>query len=162
MKRTTFAALAGAALLALVGCTNGTLNNQAVATVAQDVAIIANGLKGALPALGTAGAIPADKLGAISQAIANLQTVSVTIAAAASTSAALPDVQQVEADVNAIVAALVGVPGLPQNVTLALVAAQVLLPVVETAVGMIVPPSPKAYAMTPNEARAILIGQSAR
>lgn len=163
MKKIILAAAAALLMTSVTACTpDGQLSNQAVSVVAQDVAIIANGLQGTIPALNAAGVIPAEKVAGVSQAIANLQALSSALATTASLSAAQPIVQQVELDVNAIVSALVGIKGLPQNVTLALVAAQVLLPVVETAVGMVISTPPKAvhYAMSPNEARAILIGQA--
>lgn len=165
MKKLFVSCIAALAMLASVtACTNSSqVDNRAVAVVAQDVAIIANGLKGALPALAVAAKIPAENMASINQAITSLETLSSVVASAASTTQALPAIQQVETDVNAIVAALVGIPGLPTNVTLALAAAQVLLPVIETSVGMIVPPpapTAHAYALSPEDARAILIGQS--
>jgi hypothetical protein len=66
-------------------------------------------------------------------------------------------VQQVENDVNAIVKAASAIPGPPAQVTVALTAAQVLLPVIEAAVNMVVPASAAAAnAMTPDVARLVL------
>jgi hypothetical protein len=65
----------------------------------------------------------------------------------------------IEADVNALVASLAGLP-LPPPAPTVLQAAEVLLPVVEAAVGLILPQPPVTAraAMTAAEARLVLKG----
>lgn len=151
----------GAPAILLVGC-NGLTANQAIGQAAQDAATIAAGLKGSLTslaALNIQGLTP-DKLQAVGLAVAGIQTVATALSMASSSSQARPLVQQLEADLNAVVDTLAGLP-LPPQISLPLQAAAILLPVIETAVGMAVTqlnPPAAAVAMTADQARAILIG----
>jgi hypothetical protein len=152
----------------LLGCA-GQSAQQVVTTAAQDMATVASGLDGALSGLAglnIKGLTP-DKVQKVQAAIADLKTAATALAQASSAGAAQPIVQQVEGDVNAIVTALAGITWPPEQKTIAtaLDAAQVLLPVIESAVGMVLPPAaaPKAAAaLSPDQARAILLGAAAR
>lgn len=137
--------------LLLAGCVTG---NTALATVAQDVATIASGLLGVLPNL-PANIIPSATMAAVGAAVADLQSLASQVSSAASTTAAQPIVKQVETDVNTIVNALAAFP-IPAPFSTAIQAAAVLLPIIEVAVGFVVPASAVRGAMTPDQARAAL------
>jgi hypothetical protein len=145
------AALAG---LTLVRC-SATQIDAGLKQAAADTATIAVSLKNALPVIAGTNGISSAVVARVGVAVADIQTVAAAVAAAATPAAALPSVQQLEVDFNAIVNSLAGLP-LPPPISSALTAASVLLPIIELAVGMIVPPS--ASKMTPDEARAILKG----
>jgi hypothetical protein len=154
--------------LALAGCSifSGGLNS-GLAQVASDAAIIASGLAGALSNIGALniGGLNADKIQTIGLAIAGLKSVATALANATNQSQAQPLVQQIETDLNAIVGALAGLP-LPPQISVALQAAAILLPVIETAVNLAVsqiPGTPATAAiLSPDQARLILKGAAAR
>jgi hypothetical protein len=155
-------------LVALSACVVGLLAcsrpdvNPALGAVAEDVETIASGLRGALSGLGGVAGIAPSTVAAIGAAVADLRPISGQLAKAASTEAAQALVRQADADVNAIIAALQGVPALPQKIQLALTAAAVLLPSVDASVGLIMPTNAATAArrttvpMTQDMARAIL------
>lgn len=162
LSRTILASGAG---LTLWGCATA---NQVASTVAQDASLIATGLKGALANLGALNipGLTADKVMTIGLAVAGLQTVATSLLMATTTAVAQPLVQQIETDLNAIVGALAGLP-LPPPISTALQAAAILLPVIETAIGMVLPPTAPAtpaarlaasVTMTADQARLILKG----
>lgn len=162
LQRSTcgMALLATSALLA--ACNPGQVA-QISSEVASDAGIIASGLQGALAGLttlGIAGLTPA-KAQTVGDAIAGIKSIASALAGAATASAAQPMVQQLEADLNAIVAALAGLP-LPPQIALPLQAATVLLPIIEAAVGMVISNVSALRAaqpgMTADQARALLIG----
>lgn len=144
--------------------------NQVLAVVAQDASTIAGGLRGALPAIGAASGMTPANIANVGVIIADIQSVAGQLATSASTTAAQPLVQQLAGDVNAVIAALQGVTTLPPQVQLVLTAASVLLPVIMTAVDLLTPPPVAVVAqarkathpLSPDEARAILIGASHR
>jgi len=74
---------------------------------------------------------------------------------AATTATAQPVVSRVEADVNAVIAVLAGLP-LPAPLPTVLEAASVLLPIIEAAVGMTTLVGITPATMTPRQARAAL------
>lgn len=156
-------AVAGAAALALMVAACGTATNTQIATIAGYASTIAGGLKGALPTIaGVVGINPATET-TIATAVGDLQVVAAQLQTAASASAAQPLVQQIETDVNTIVASAAKIQGLPSDVQLALEAAQVLLPPMEQVIGMVVPPSAapaKAIPMSPAAATCILKQQA--
>lgn len=142
----------------------GLTPNQALQQVALDAQTIAASYKAMLPQLATIEKIPAATVAKVGQYIADIQAIAASLAIATTTSAALPSVQQLEADLNAIVAALAGLP-LPPAIGLALQAAAILLPVIETSVGLVATPPPpaiaaklKAQPMTTDQARTYLKG----
>jgi hypothetical protein len=150
-KRVLALALCAPLALMPVGCAGvGTGTSVSVTSVATDVSTIANGLAGAFASI---PGVPS----AVSTALTDLSNAASAMATATTQSAQQTVVQQVETDVNAIVKAASAIPGLPAQVTVALTAAQVLLPVIEAAVNLIVPASAAAAnAMTPDVARLVL------
>ncbi len=145
-----------AAPLALAAC-NGMPPSQSIQTVAQDVQIIATGLGKTLTqlsALNLPGLTPAI-LDMAQTALAGLQTVSQAFAGVSTATDAQPLVIKVESYVNAFVGALSILP-LPPEIKTGLLAAQILLPVIEMAVNLAVPPKTVATTMTADQARAAL------
>lgn len=145
--------LAGTALLpvgaVLAGCTAPQL-----AQFQTDTNLINAGLQGILPILQKGGiAVPA----ALSGYLSALASAAQAVLGAATASAAQSPVSQVAAAVNAIVGVLAGLSLVSPPVTALLLAAQVLLPIIETAVGIKVVGAP-AGAMSPDAARLILAG----
>lgn len=139
-------------VLAVIGCA-GTQAN--IAQWAQDAQTIDAGLKGALTNLGTMnvdGMTPALAT-KINGYLTQLDTLAAQIQAASNATVAQPTAQQIAQIVNAIVAALAGLP-LPPAVSGAVIAASVLAPAIETAVGLTV--APAASRMSPDEARRTL------
>lgn len=143
--------LAFPALAALAACQTG---NTTLAVVAQDVSTIASGLLGVLPNL-PANIVPAATMAKVGEAVADLQKLAAQLSSTATTTAAQPIVQQVEADVNTIVDALAAFP-IPPPYSTAIQAAAVLLPVIEVAVGFVVPAKTASASMTADQARAAL------
>jgi hypothetical protein len=125
---------------------------------AADVATIATSLNTALNNPAIAAAIPGGLPAPVSAALADLVAVSQALATATSTTTAQTSVAQVEKDVNTVVNALSALP-LPPPAPTILLAADVLLPVIEGAVGMIVPQTSSAplNGMTSDAARMHLL-----
>jgi hypothetical protein len=131
---------------AVAGC--ATSSGDVPATVASDAALIASGLAGAFKNI---PAVPSN----VPAALADLATAAQALDAADTASAARPLVERIITDVAAVVTATAGMP-LPAPIAEALAAAQVLLPVIEAAVGMIANATAEHVGMTPGEARLIL------
>ena len=157
-----------AAAILLVGCNLTPAQvNTALSAAASDAQTIAAGLSGAMSSLATLKipGLTATTIGKVQTAIAAIVTVANGLSGATSTNTAQPLVQQLEGDINAVVDALAGLP-LPAEIELPLQAATVLLPLIETAVGMVVSQVTSAAKMrattpmTPAQARALLIGAS--
>lgn len=148
--------LAVAPMLFLVVACTATQVSSALQAAASDANIIATGLKADLPAIATIQGVSPATVASIGALVADIQTISSTITAASSATTALPSVQQLEADFNGIASALSALP-LPPQVASVLQAASVLLPLIEMSVGLVV--SPRAESMTPDAARAILLGR---
>jgi hypothetical protein len=141
--------------LVLAGCNGQAPSGPSIAMVAQDVNLIAGGLSKALTQvqmLGVPGLTP-QILNTCQIALTGVQGVAQSLAGVSSVQDAQPLIVRVEGYVNAIVDALAVLP-LPPPVQTALLAATILLPVVEAAVNMAVPPA--AATMTPDQARAAL------
>lgn len=144
--------------LALGGCSTLTGVNTAVAAASSDVNIIATGLGDVLAQLGGLG-IPASIVSIVTDAVNGLKSVSAALSATTSTTSAVPLVQQIEGYVNTVVKVLATASlALPSPITLALQGAALLLPVIESVIGMLVTPAPMATTvhMTPAEARIAL------
>lgn len=155
ISRRTFLAGSSAMALVLAGCSSTNTPAQNVTQVAADVATIATGLQGSLTTLGTMQGLDPKKLAQVGNYVADLQKLAAQIAAASTTSAQQPLVQQVSAVLNSAVAVMATIPGLPPQVTLGFQAAMVLLPIIETAVGMAVtPPTPAATQLAQQAAAA--------
>lgn len=145
-----------AAPLAVAACSGAPMPpTQTIAVVAQDVQIIADGLSRAMTqiaALGVKGLTPA-LLDICQSALSGISSVAKAIGATTSVADAQPLVVRVEGYVNSFVGALSLLP-LPAEIKTALVAATVLLPVIEAAVNIAVPAA--STAMTPDQARTAL------
>jgi hypothetical protein len=146
------------AAVVLSACKGMTVSQVAAEAVA-DEKLIAAGLLGALPSLGSAANIPAATVAAVGADIGKLQTVAVAVGQAASNIDAQPLIQQTEQLLNAAVGALAGL-ALPAPFGPALTAAMALLPVIEAIIGMVTAPKAAAMAMTPDTAREILAAAS--
>jgi hypothetical protein len=156
-------AIAGVSVIALlaVSACAGQTGNQVAQTVVTDANTLATGLAAELPAL---AALPGANTAAIAKIkadVADLQKATSALSASLTTTEAQPLVQQIEADVNALVAAGATLP-LPAGVSVAFQAAEVLLPVLEAGVSMAVPAGAAANAMTPDQAVAVLKAAAAQ
>lgn len=174
MRRLLMTAMT-AGCFVLAAC-SGTSTNTAVAQAASIVSTIAAGLAGAAPSIELLMGASSTNATKVANAIADMQAVSKSLSAAASTTAAQPLVSEMETDINAVLAVAATVPEcgtpnapalcLPQDVELSLQAAEVLVPTVETVIGMTVTPAASARAKTlpisQNEAILILQGEAAK
>lgn len=148
--------LAGVSALALGGCASFSTGQ-----IASDASNLAAGLQGMMAQLGQLALnIPTTVMSAVGTAITSLQKAADAVAGVYTTASALPLVQQIAGYVNAVVAALSSVPGIPTAIQLILQAAQAILPIIEAAVGMVVT-AVSATAMSPTQARQILTGAAA-
>lgn len=145
-------------LSALAGCTV-TPTETVLSAAINDVEAIAVGFLGVLPQMGTIIGLSATVIAEIGAAVGNLQTLAAQIKLVTGTFAAQPIVQQVETEVNAVITMLAGLP-LPPPVQIALQAASILLPLIESAVNLAVLPTVTARAergrLTPEQARNVL------
>jgi len=153
-RRAFLAGTAGLSAAALAACATGTTNQ--VVTIAQqvvdDAGLIANGIAAEVGPLQTLGVtLTPDTLTKINAGV----TAAKNLVAGMAANVALPLVQQIVADVNAVVAA-VGAAGatVPSSVQNVIGAAEALLPLVELAVGLVV--APKVGRMSPAQARRVL------
>lgn len=151
-RRALLRATAIAPIAALMACAGQTVP-QALQQAASDASLIANGLAAVMPQLSPL--VSASTLATAQGWLTKLQSAASQLAGIPTTTGAVPLVQQIEQGVNAIVGIaaplLAATPAGP-----ILTAATVLLPVLETAVGLFVPPA--AGGMTPDQARLILAG----
>lgn len=162
MIRRSFLALSATALLsttALTGC--GTFD---VSTITSDANIIAGGLAAVDVQMGNLGVVDPATMTKIGTALASIQDVAKALATASDKSTAQSLVGKLETYVNTFVNVAAGLPFLPPSITLALQAASILLPVIEVAVGLVLPSAaqysslPKSTGMTPDQARLVLRG----
>ena len=142
--------------LALAAC--GPTNN-VIATVSDDAIVIANGLQAILPRLATVAGMSTSTLAIIANAVASLQATAQALKGASSTAQAQGFVQKIETYVNTIVSVLASF-NLPPPIGDVLTAADVLLPIIEVAVGLVLPARARyramATTMAPDKARTIL------
>jgi|SRR5579883_768902 len=146
-------------VLAMEGC-NGATPQQVAQQAVADVKLIASGLAGALPSLGAAVGISPATVATVGGIVSRIQSVADGVGQAASNLDAQPLIRQLEQLLNAAVAALAGL-ALPPPFGPALTAATVLLPVIESLVGLALPAT--AAAVMPsqaqiNDARLVLAG----
>ncbi len=142
--------------LALAAC-SAMPASSTLAMVAEDVKNIGFGLSKAfdrLLALNVQG-FTADLITTCQTALGNIMAAADVIASLASVSDAQPVVQRIEGYVNTFVGTLSAFPLLPAEIKTALVAASVLLPVVEAAVNLVVAPRAQP-TMTADQARIAL------
>lgn len=151
-----------AAPLFLAACQTTTPFDQTLAKVVSDVNILATGLKGVLTQLTTTNVLglTSTVLNTITTAISNIQAIAGAIGQVTSIAATQPLIQKIESYVNTVVAALAALP-LPPAIAMALQAASILLPIIETAVGLLVTAKPMlGSTMNGDEARIILRGMA--
>jgi hypothetical protein len=146
------AAVAVAGMLTACAGQNAAQVTQLAATDAQTLAA---GLQAELPAIESVPGVSASTVSLVKVALSDLQTEAAALSTSLTTTEAQPVVQKIEADVNAVVQAASGLPGIPPAVTSVLQAADVVLPIIEESVGLItnVVGSP---AMGPAQALVIL------
>lgn len=144
--------------LVLNGCASGSFTP---AQAAADLSTLATGLSGAWKQINALPnmVVPVAVDTAVTNAFSALSKASSDLAASLTQTSAQSAVLQAEGAVNTIVADLSALPGIPPNIQLIFQAASVLLPVIETAVGFIVPA--KAGSMTPEDARMVLLSVKA-
>jgi hypothetical protein len=137
--------------LALGACAGGNLpSSQSIAIVAQDVKIIASGLSKAftqIQALNMPGLTP-KLMDVCQQALTGIQSVADAMSGVTTVADAQPLVVKVEGYVNAFIGALSVLP-LPPTIQTALIAATILLPIIETAVNLAMPPKVAATIVAP-------------
>jgi len=130
-------ALVGAGVIA--GCAN--LKNVTPAVVGQAVvnnlSLIKAGVAALLAVLGTVNVIPPATLVTVTAKLQTISTFINTVAVGMSQAAAQPIIQQIVATFGAVVTALQGLT-LPTTVQNILKAIQILMPVIETAVGILI------------------------
>ena len=155
--------LAASVLVIGLGACSGQGSNPVLESAVGDVGLIAVGFEGVSPTIGAVPGIAPGTLARVGEAVADLRVVAIRLTNADTAAAAQPLVQQAASDVDAVIIALQGVQVLPQKVQLALTAAAVLLPTIETSVDLVLPAAPATAArrvavpMTPDVARAILL-----
>lgn len=113
-----------------------------ISTIISDVQLIAGGVQSTVSTLAFLPGINPTMLTNVNTALGALQTTLAALQTATTATAAQPLLQQIDAAINAIVGAVAGIPGLPFEVTLALDAASILLPIIEAAVNQVITPTP--------------------
>lgn len=151
---------ASAALLAACSAINPNATpTENMINVTTDVNDIAGAFAKELPAFSTIKGITPQIISDVTAKIDEMQAVDGALTQAASTTAAQPLVQKIEADVNAVVDAVALLP-LPPAIAAIFQAATILLPIIEASVGLMITPAAaakaKAVRMSPDEARAVL------
>ncbi len=160
MNRRTF--LLGTTALPLSAC-GLKLSPVVIGVIATDVSIVAAGMQSVLRALTSIPGVPAAIVASVGTYVAGIQSVAAAIASvpAGSPATTVADkLKIIEGFVNAIIAALAALAFIPPPISTYLVAASILLPVVEAAAGLVAsmlspPPSPVPVA-SPEQARVVL------
>lgn len=152
MKRRSI--LAGCSALALAGCA-GLSPAQIARQAVTDLGLIANGFAAGTPELASITGISAATLTSVSALFGKAQALAAGISATVTAETAKPVVQQIEAYFGEALT-LLGDLLLPPPFSTVLTALNVLLPVVEAAVGLPVPVGAALGGMTPAQARAVL------
>jgi hypothetical protein len=142
------------AVLGLAGCATTTTSTVA-ATVVSDAGLIADGLLSLLTSVGSIVGITPATVAAIGNYVAQAKAAAATIVPTITAALAAPSVQTIGSAVSSIMSAL-GSFSLPASIQTLLTAAQTLLPVLETAVGIAVAVAATPGGMTADQARAIL------
>lgn len=135
----------------LAGCAGSTTTGAIASQVVSDVGLIASGLAGALPGL---TGISASTASTITGYVNQLTSLAGGVTTLLTATSAQPIIQQVISIVEDI-AAIAG-PALPPPWGTAIMAAEVLLPVLASAVGIFMPAAAAAPAMSPSQARLVL------
>lgn len=151
-----------AAPFALAGCN---VPDATVAQVSSDVSAIASSLQQVLGQIGSVSGVSAATVSTVGTAVADIQALATAISGAASVAVQKPLVQRLEGYVGAVVAALVPLSAvLPPPIPQVVMAVSILLPIVEAAVGMILPAQATAArpAMSSDQARVLLRSYGAK
>lgn len=125
---------------------------------AQDISLISQALNNSLPAIATAGGMTPVFLAKLSKYVLDVEAAATAFAAADVQAAQQQLVLRIEADVSSVVNSL-SVVGLPAAVAKTLQMIDVLLPIVEAAVGIVATGAHRMAAplgTTPDEARSYL------
>lgn len=152
---------------ALTGCASVAQTfDSKLAQVVSDVSLIARGIGQIVPQVMSFTSLTPTGVAAIQQAAADIAMVADQIKSVTSIAAAQPWVQKLETYLNTIVTILAAMP-LPPQISVALQAATVLLPVIEMLVGLLTNINPAAGrfqtgAMSPDQARLVLAGSAAK
>lgn len=138
-----------ALLLTTTACSMG--STATPSQVSQDIALEAAGIKAAIAQL------PANEQvnPAIVTALADLQAVATAFSDADAQAQQQAEVTRIVSDINTVIAAASALP-LPEPVSTAFQAADVLLPIIEASVGFNAPLAGSPTTMSPDEARLIL------
>jgi hypothetical protein len=146
----------------LAGCEAlGITKSQDLVEAGKDASIVAVGLQGALVELGKLNIIDASTIATIGTAITSIQRSADAIASTASQSDAQLSAQDIGRYVLLIANVLAPIVGIPAPIMLAVQAAIALVPIIEQLVGLFLPKAAVPPTMTPEQARAVLIGMSA-
>lgn len=156
-RRTLFPGALGLGALALMGCQGGATIDptQAIA----DANIVVKGISGVL-ALYPNAIKPADQI-KVSVDLTAANAILAGLSASAAFLTTAQGLHGIETAINDVLAIVGAVPGLPPQVTAGVMAAQVLLPLIESVVNQlqnkpVVAARVAASAMSPGEARAVL------
>lgn len=154
--------LIGSTSAALAACTTTDATFDAtIARVSRDVQLIADGLNGVLKQLATLNipALTPTLMSTLITAVSGVQGVAASIRSVTDQAAAQALVQKMGTYVNAVVSAIGSIPNLPPQIQTGIAAAAILLPLIETALNMVLPKSaPPKMQMSPEMARGILAG----
>lgn len=152
--------LASTALLGLTGCKGSSISGS-ISTVAGDVADLGKAFAGAIPAA-LNGLVDAPTLSKVNSWIGTINNVAGQLTALPSGSNTVSLGKQIEDAVNGVLAVAAPLLAAVPTVGPILSAAAVLLPVIETGLGMIVNIAPKAGGMSVAQARLVLRAAAAR
>jgi phage-related protein len=115
-----------------------TLSDADLQKILDDISTIADGVTAVLPVVTTLKGVSNSTANTVSTVVADLKAVSSAVGGIITTTAALPLVQRLEAGIGSVISVLQNV-SLPSSVSRLLADAATLLPVVKTAVGLLVP-----------------------
>lgn len=153
-RRAALGGVSMGAVALLAGCA-GLTASQVTQKIVTDIDLVANGLAKTIPTIQGLPSQYQPKVNKIVTDIGYIRGLTKSISSSMSATAAQPVVSQIVNDVNAVLSAAAALP-LPAPISTILLAASVLLPVIEVGVGLPVTASAPKTSMTPVEARAIL------
>lgn len=153
-RRAALGGVSMAAVVALAGCA-GMTGTQLTQRIVTDINLVAGGLAKTLPTITGMPAQYQPQVNKIVKDITLVQGLTKTISTSLTATAAKPVVTQIVQDVNAVISVGAALP-LPPPISTILLAASVLLPVIEAGVGLPVMAAAPKTKMTRAQARAIL------
>ena len=141
------ALLSSVAVVPLAGCAGQTVES-VLATVLNDMVLLANALKSVLASLGTANipGLTPSILATVGGYVGEVQSAAASLSTVPTAAAAQPTLQKIESYLNSTVAVLAGLP-LPPPISTALTLANIVLPFAEAAVGMVVAAVPSTASV---------------